>query len=111
MSLPKLPVGQVLRLRGLRGPWRHLGYGWVTLAKDKDWQLYVPLVEAWNKYDEEATRIWNIPNVLSDLRKSSEGLDAYMHADRIRKQLRDFNAWYDPRCFSSDFFVITLLKE
>jgi hypothetical protein len=127
VALPSVPVGTVVRIRGLRGPWRHLGRGWVILAREPEWEPLVPKVVEWAAHDDEASRVMTEEMVDVEVDgkvvrrewKSREFLavfySQYLAAQEIRIELLDAGAWMDPRCCHDEtdpdpFFRVTILR-
>ncbi len=127
VALPSVPVGTVVRIRGLRGPWRHLGRGWVILARELDWEPLVPKVAAWAGHDDEADRVVREDQVGVEVKdgvirmdwNSPEARDTFFNEHRaayeVDQELRGAGAWMDPRCCHDEtdpdpFFRVTILR-
>lgn len=122
--LPSVPVGTVVRIRGLRGPWRHLGGGWCVLASVKDWRALAEKVVKWAEYDRERFRLLaeqrDVPGTSRREFASLNEIHDFLHqnvcAENLRANLEEEGAWFDPRCCRDEtdpdpFFRVTILKD
>lgn len=101
--LPDVPIGTVVRIKGIRGPWRHLGHGFLIQHNDPTWQQWLLNVQETHTLWDEVLAMVDEKIAYSNAR---EYIDVYQSWWNLSEHLKDQGIWMDPRCFKQDFSIV-----